>query len=216
MTSNQKFYTVWKGKRPGVYTKWDECKTQVEGFEGAKYKSFPSRAEAEKALTDGHELHIKSSFATKKNTPQKNLPPKTTGKGKPVLPSISVDAACSGNPGIMEYQGVDTASGERLFHQGPFKNGTNNIGEFLALVHALAYMQKHQLNLPIYTDSKTARAWVRDKKIKTTLAKNTANAPLFELVERALHWLQTHHYNTPILTWDTPNWGEIPADFGRK
>ena len=53
----------------------------------------------------------------------------------------AVDAACSGNPGPMEYQCIDLATGAQVFHFGPI-HGTNNIGEFLAIVHALALMEK--------------------------------------------------------------------------
>ena len=131
--------------------------------------------------------------------------------------SISVDAACSGNPGTMEYQGVDTLTKRRIFHQGPFKDGTNNIGEFLALVHGLGYLKKHGHDtVPIFTDSVTAMAWVRNKKAKTTLERTPNNAILFELVARAEQWLKTNTYNNPIIKWDTEKLGEIPADFGRK
>lgn len=130
--------------------------------------------------------------------------------------SLSVDAACSGNPGRMEYRGVDTGTGRVIFHVGPFEQATNNIGEFLALVHALALLKKQNLNLPVYSDSVTARAWVRNKKCKTTLERSPANRPVFELVERAEIWLQNNTCSNPVLIWDTKNWGEIPADFGRK
>ena len=129
---------------------------------------------------------------------------------------MSVDAACSGNPGIMEYRGVDTSNGNELFRQGPFKMGTNNIGEFLALVHGLALFHKKGLDLPIYTDSLTARKWVKDKAVKTKLPEIPETEPIFELIHRAIQWLKTHEYHNPILTWDTKSWGEIPADFGRK
>ena len=130
--------------------------------------------------------------------------------------SLSVDAACSGNPGRMEYRGVYTDSGEEIFHVGPFEQGTNNIGEFLALVHGLALLKKQNSPLPVYSDSVSAMAWVRNKKAKTTLIKNEVNQSLFELVERAEKWLKTNTYTTTILKWETQDWGEIPADFGRK
>ena len=44
----------------------------------------------------------------------------------------AVDAACSGNPGPMEYQCIDLQTGAQVFHYGPI-HGTNNIGEFLAI-----------------------------------------------------------------------------------
>lgn len=134
-----------------------------------------------------------------------------------IFPSWSVDAACSGNPGKMEYQGVVTDSKALLFHFGPVPGGTNNIGEFLALVHALAQLQKEgKTKLPIYTDSRTAMAWVRKKKANTKLKPTSKNAPLFQLIRRAEQWLKNTKYSNPILKWDTDRWGEIPADFGRK
>ena len=136
--------------------------------------------------------------------------------GKPNWKSISVDAACSGNPGILEYQGADTATGHRLFRVGPFPNGTVNLGEFLALVHGLAYLKKKESNLPIYSDSRTAMAWVRDKRIRTTLQRNKRNEQLFQLVDRGLVWIKNNTWTNPILKWETEAWGEIPADFGRK
>jgi ribonuclease HI len=130
--------------------------------------------------------------------------------------SLSVDASCLGNPGVMEYRGVYTATGEEVFRQGPFPEGTNNIGEFLALVHGLALLKKHGSPMPVYSDSVTARAWVRKKLCKTQLQRSESNRALFELVERAEFWLRQNAYSTPVLIWDTPRWGEIPADFGRK
>ncbi|KAA6303564.1 MAG: Ribonuclease H [Candidatus Ordinivivax streblomastigis] len=133
-----------------------------------------------------------------------------------ILNSLSVDAACSGNPGIMEYRGVFTATGEEIFHQGPFQQGTNNIGEFLALVHGLALLKKQNSTIPVYSDSVSAMAWVRNKKAKTTLEHCEANKILFELLARAENWLKTNTCLNPILKWETREWGEIPADFGRK
>jgi ribonuclease HI len=131
--------------------------------------------------------------------------------------SISVDAACSGNPGLMEYQGVDTKTKEKIFYQGPFLMGTNNIGEFLAIVHALAlYKQKGFHNRPIYSDSVTAMGWVKKKKANTKLEQNAKTAKLYELILRAENWLKQNSYSNPIIKWETEDWGEIPADFGRK
>ena len=130
--------------------------------------------------------------------------------------SIAVDAACSGNPGIMEYRGVDIFSGKEIFHQGPFGDGTNNIGEFLAIVHALAMFAKTGSNTAIYSDSRTAQAWVRDRVCRTKVAPTPANANLLAILKRAETWVQTHTWSNPIIKWQTEKWGEIPADFGRK
>lgn len=205
--AKKKFYVVWKGRKAGVYQTWAECKAQIEGYQEAKYKSFPTRAAAEAAYKQPFDMHIGQK---KPRTPPKS------GEGSPIWKSLSVDAACSGNPGVLEYQGVDTASGKCIFHKGPFPQGTVNIGEFLALVHGLAYLKKQNIDVPIYSDSRTAIAWVRRKAANTKLARSPKNAPLFELIERAEHWLKTNEYSTEILKWDTKHWGEIPADFGRK
>lgn len=211
MGKKRKFYVVWKGKRPGVYDTWNDCKKQVIGYEGAQYKAFLSLEEAQKAF-DG-------TFGDYRGI--KNIAPKLTAEqlkkiGKPNFNSIAVDAASSGNPGKMEYRGVDTQTKNQLFHQGPFELGTNNVGEFLALVHGLAFLKKHQSKRVLYSDSKIAINWVKKKQCKTKLKRSAKNETLFELIERALNWLQNNEYTTPIAKWETKAWGEIPADFGRK
>lgn len=206
MAKGNKYYVVWVGNKPGIYDNWQDCQKQIKGFPQAKYKSFKSLSEAKAAFTEGYQA-VKS--------PRLIQTPKDTGSIE--WKSIAVDAACSGNPGIMEYRGVDTKSGREIFHQGPFADGTNNIGEFLALVHALAYLKKKGLGkYPIYTDSRTALSWLKNKKIKTTLKRTSKNAVLFELMDRALLWLDKNKYENPIIKWETERWGEIPADFGRK
>lgn len=126
-----------------------------------------------------------------------------------------VDAACSGNPGPMEYQCIHLPSRRRVFHYGPIQ-GTNNIGEFLAIVHALALMKQQGMCVPIYSDSRTALTWVRNRKAKTTLQRTPQTAQALDLLARAEKWLRENPVNAPILKWDTEQWGEIPADFGRK
>jgi ribonuclease HI len=116
----------------------------------------------------------------------------------------------------MEYRGVDTKTKKVLFYKGPFKEATNNIGEFLALVHGLAFLKKHQSNRIIYSDSKIAIGWVIRKKCRTKLVKTSKNQEVFELIQRAELWLNTNTYSTKIVKWPTKQWGEIPADFGRK
>lgn len=127
----------------------------------------------------------------------------------------AVDAACSGNPGRMEYRGIDLATGAQVFHFGPI-HGTNNIGEFLAIVHALALMEREGIRKTIYSDSYNAILWVSKKKCKTTLARDEQTARLFDIIARAEFWLRTHNIQVPIVKWETSEWGEIPADFGRK
>ena len=128
----------------------------------------------------------------------------------------AVDAACSGNPGPMEYQCIDLATGAQVFHFGPI-HGTNNIGEFLAIVHALALMEKQGIkDKVIYSDSHTAILWVKKKQCKTKLEHNDETKPLFDIIRRAETWLRGHNIQVEIIKWETSRWGEIPADFGRK
>ncbi len=128
----------------------------------------------------------------------------------------AVDAACSGNPGAMEYQGIDLATGARVFHFGPVY-GTNNIGEFLAIVHALALMDKLGIkDKIIYSDSYNAILWVHKKVCKTKLEHNDRTVELYHVIRRAENWLRSHAVSVPIVQWETRKWGDIPADFGRK
>jgi ribonuclease HI len=205
VSKKQKYYVVWQGLEPGIYESWQACQAQIKGYPGAKYKAFDSKNEAETAFAENYTDVI----TTKKS---KGAAPNLEGV---IWDSIAVDAACSGNPGVMEYQGVDTRSGAQLFYQ-KFELGTNNIGEFLALVHALAMFQKTGEATPIYTDSRNAMKWIRDKRCKTTLPRNARTERLYQVIERAEKWLQTHTFPNKIMKWDTERWGEIPADFGRK
>lgn len=140
---------------------------------------------------------------------------KTIAK-QPLLPALAVDAACSGNPGLLEFRGVVADTGTEVFRRGPYEQGTNNIGEFLALVLGLAYLKKYNLPWTLYTDSVTALAWVREKRCKTKLEFNKANMELFQMIRKAEEWLQENTWTTPICKWETSLWGEIPADYGRK
>jgi ribonuclease HI len=202
-----KFYVVWKGRKTGVFNTWDKCAAQVNGFPGAEYKSFPSLPAAEAALRARYD-----DFKGKPSTSQNWL----FAPSRPILPSLSVDAACSGSPGPVEYRGVETETGRQIFRLGPYTDGTNNIGEFLALVHALVWLEENSQSMPIYSDSETALAWLRIKRCRTQRTQTARNAEIFTLIARAETWLAGHEIRVPLLKWDTNAWGEIPADFGRK
>ncbi len=212
--AKNRFYVVWSGRNPGIYSDWEVCKREIMGCKGAKYKGFPDRTSAEIAFREGPENYWGKDVA-----PIIDL---AADKERPVSPCIAVDAACSGNPGKMEYQGVfvdfatQPATRRDLFKSPVFPNATNNIGEFLALVHALALQKKNGWKYPIYSDSVNAQIWVRQKKCKTKLQPNAKNEQLFELVARAEKWLNENAIEVPIFKWKTEIWGEIPADYGRK
>lgn len=224
MAKKQKYYVVWQGRRPGIYTDWETCKAQVVGVQGAQYKSFDTMAEAESALRMPYSSVVASTAraAASAGTPSvlfvdengmTALRPGT--ENPPALDALAVDAACSGNPGVMEYQGVYIPTRTRVFHYKHPK-GTNNIGEFLALVHGLSYLKKHGLKQLIYTDSVNAMSWVRQRQCKSKLPVDAATADLWDYVHRAENWLKQNTFTTEIRKWDTDHWGEIPADFGRK
>lgn len=220
-----KYYVVWRGLEPGIYTTWAECEAQVRGVQAAAYKSFKTLAKAEAAFQSDPADYIQRS-TTKAVRTEKGAKTDLGKGGVVVMPSgevleiieheaLAVDAACSKNPGPMEYRGVYLKTGQEVFHFGPVE-GTNNIGEFLAIVHALAYLDKLGRKMTIYTDSVNALSWVRRKQCKTTLARTPKTEQLFQMIARAEAWLKAHRVNCPILKWNTKEWGEIPADFGRK
>lgn len=217
--SKKKYYVVWEGVTPGIYESWAQCQLQIKGYPAARYKSFKTREEAEAAFSgnasDFMDTRVLAKGQAPGGTTKKPAATPDQFKDEIVWDSISVDAACSGNPGVMEYQGVDTKSRYQFFHQ-KFELGTNNIGEFLAIVHALAMFKKEGKSTPIYTDSRNAMLWVKNKKCKTTLVQNAKTAIVHQLIGRAEKWLKTNTYSNKILKWNTERWGEIPADFGRK
>lgn len=251
-----RYYTVWTGHKPGVYSSWDECRAQVVGFKGARFKSFATREEAEQELMLGSpdersgEVQALAASrgrmtATHKSDsatgPKASAAPSAVAVSKPfarrraatkdavkakssiwMLPpgvekqAIAVDAACSGNPGQMEYRGVYLRDGRQLFHFGPVW-GTNNIGEFLAIVHALAVLkQKGIKHFTVYSDSRNAILWVRARICRTKLRREKRTEEVFSMISRAEAWLRDNDYDTTIIKWETARWGEIPADFGRK
>ena len=218
-----KFYVVWSGREPGIYLTWEECKAQVHGAEGARYKAFPSMEEArqayeagpppierKKASTDNESIKLDSDLKPVRDRSILNA------QCSIIEDAYAVDAACSGNPGMMEYRGVDVKSRIQLFHYGPIM-GTNNIGEFLAIVHAMALQKQLGTRYPIYSDSRNAQLWVKLKKCRTKLPLTDQTSKVHELIARAEKWLQTNDYSEfKLLKWHTDIWGEIPADFGRK
>ncbi|MBC8320943.1 MAG: ribonuclease H family protein [Bacteroidetes bacterium] len=206
--AKNKYYVVWRGITPGIYGTWEECKKQIMEYEGAQYKSFKDKEEAELAYS-------KSYFEITELKGKKNLHELSTNE-KPLLNSISVDAACKGNPGTLEFRGVFTDTGTELFSRGPYEMGTVNIGEFLAIVLALAWLKKNKLNYPVYTDSRTAMAWIRNKKVNTKLQRTDKNKEVFKALDDGVSWLKNNTFTVPILKWKTDFWGEIHADYGRK
>ncbi len=221
-----KYYVVWSGREPGIYTSWETCKKMVHGQEGASYKSFKTKEEAVRAWLEGERPVTKAKKAQQEKASEPSIATKSNGQSSMVngqrstvngqsSAAVCVDAACSGNPGKMEYRGIDLITKRELFHFGPVW-GTNNIGEFLAIVHALAMLKQQGRRDTIFSDSRNAIAWIKQKKCKTKLAENAKSAKVYDMIRRAELWLQENTWENPIMKWDTKEWGEIPADFGRK
>ncbi len=202
----KQYYVVWKGRKTGIFTSWAETSASVSGYAGAQYKAFGSLDAAQAVFKAGY-----VDYKSKPSAHQQWLFAST----KPSLPSISVDAACAGSPGPLEYRGVLTEDGRQIFHAGPYPDGTNNVGEFLAIVRAMDWLSKNKRHWPIYSDSENAIAWVKAKRVNTKLARTRSNTMLFELIDRAERSLETLKA-FKVLKWDTKAWGENPADFGRK
>ena len=231
MAKKPKYYVVWEGHTPGIYTEWEAAEAQVKGYPEAVFKAFSSREEAEIAFEEGPLEYVgqrttdngQQTTVNGQQSPDRLelLRKQAALKACQALPTavdaqaIAVDAACSGNPGQMEYRGVYLKTGEEIFHYGPVF-GTNNIGEFLAIVHGLALLAQRGYTIPIYSDSVNAMLWVKRKQCRTTLPLNDKTQALHEHIRRAETWLRTHSYSNDLRKWETEKWGEIPADFGRK
>jgi ribonuclease HI len=207
--SKSKYYVVWKGAKPGIYPTWQECSDQIRGFAGALYKAFSTKEDAEKAYRQNPYTHIGSNSKTA-------APKKKIAASGIISECLCVDAAWNTETKVMEYRGVYKPTGEEIFREGPFRDATNNIGEFLAIVHGLSLLYRKKNTMPVYSDSHTAIVWVRDKHAKTKLERTANNTRLFTLIDRAERWLLDHSYENKVLKWETSSWGEIPADFGRK
>jgi len=204
----KKIYVVRKWKKIWIFDSWDECKESVNGFSDAKYKWFSSKENAEIALSEWWEKYYEV-----KKTGEKDV---VKSEDIPFFAeSIAVDAACSGNPGEMEYRWIDLQTWKEVFHEN-FKIWTNNIGEFLAIVHWLNYLWDN--NRVIYSDSRIAISWVNQWKCKTQINSNeTADfSRTFEAIKGAEKWLKENWIKHKILKRNTEDWWEIPADFGRK
>lgn len=213
--AKQKFYVVWVGRKPGIYSSWTECQEQINKFDEAKFKSYETKAAAEEAYKAGW----KKSWGQGKtaSTGKSKSSGSNAALGEEIdYNSISVDVGTNGNPGPVEYKGVDTQTGEVIFAVGPIKRGTNNLGEFLAIVHGLAYLQKLGSNKTVYSDSVNAIKWVKQRAVSSTLERDDSTKEIWGLVDRAVNWLKTNRYENKVTKWQTKQWGEIKADYGRK
>lgn len=212
--AKQKFYVVWVGKKPGVYHSWAECQEQVSNHTDAKFKSYDTKSAAEEAYKEGWKKHW--GQGKKPQVSSRKSPSRIETSEEIDYNSISVDVGTHGNPGPVEYKAVDTQTGEVIFAYGPIRKGTNNLGEFLAIVHGLSYLQKIGSNKTVYSDSVNAIKWVKQRSVSSTLVRDESTKEIWDLVDRAVRWLQNNNYDNKVVKWQTREWGQIKADYGRK
>lgn len=221
-----KFYVVWVGHEPGIYRSWEDAQEQVNGYPGAQFKSYNDIDEATAAYRGDPKTQLDIMKSILSHNPgfgrrDKTLPPRDYTLVPEIrLDAIAVDGACAGNPGKMEYRAVRVIDGAEVFRVGnktPLK-GTNNIAEYLAMIHLAALLQRNgDSTTPIYTDSKNTLSWLRRGSSHTTLKRTPETAATLDILARADAWLAANGpIKNPILKWNTERWGEIPADFGRK
>jgi len=209
-----KFYVVFKGRKPGVYTKWEECQVNVSGYHGASFASFKSETEAHQAFATGDLHKWKEEAEALRAEKWSHAPPMRNGT------FLVVDAACSGYPGPVEFRGVLMPERAEAFKFGPYQSGSNNLGEFLAITTGFRWLRERCMSVPVYSDSKVAIGWVLGEgTCNTSMDREKIGPVLKREIDSAERWLRgpwAPTYKALLHKWDTAEWGEIPADFGRK
>ncbi|MBQ0720975.1 MAG: viroplasmin family protein [Gammaproteobacteria bacterium] len=157
-----KYYVVWEGRSTGIFTDWNTCKKQVDGFAGAKYKSFKTHKEAEAAFDGNPGYSRKKKENGKQKSPSKSTLPTLDGEQVYKVSAaikIFTDGACNPNPG-------KAGSGIAIYRNNIISDlwygiynpaGTNNTAELNALHQALM-MSKLELesgnSVAVFCDSK--------------------------------------------------------------
>jgi len=135
----QKFYVVWSGRQTGVFADWAAAQKAVDKFTGARFKSFPTRAEAEEAFARGDGAGIAPNSVGNANSSSRISPRRARHTAHQFDVSIYCDGACEPNPGhagcgIVVYRAGKLA---QLWFGLYNPMGTNNTAELNALYHAL-------------------------------------------------------------------------------
>lgn len=204
-----KHYVVRVGHKPWIYNNRTEAKSHIDGYSGAKYKSFPTLESAQQAYEHG--------FVGKKGQYTDNHLRMLMSEDFEV--SIATDAACPSNPWPIEYRGVCINNKKEIFSIWPLSGGSTNIAEYLGIIHGLAWMMDHSDYTILYSDSKIAINRVETNTFRTQIHETNENKELRDIIRRAQERLRnnpTRKQKIVLKKRPTKLWGQIPADFGRK
>lgn len=139
-----KFYAIKKGRKPGIYTTWDEAKKQVSGYSGAVYKGFTSRSQAEAFLNGGPKraTKIKATPATQITSPAEIT--FFTDGGSRNHGNVSGDHVHADDKAAWAYL-IELGDQQTVSDSGGEWGATNNRMEIMGLIKALEYLNDHQL-----------------------------------------------------------------------
>jgi ribonuclease HI len=192
----KKFYVIWVGREPGIYTDWPTAQKQVIKFAGAQYKSFPTKAEADAAFSGGSVSSVggsstgsKVSGASSKTSRGNNL------SAPPIKTDVVIycDGGCDPNPG-KAGSGVAVYQDDGLIQlwYGVYNpNGTNNTAELGALFYSLQLAQhatQQGLSAQILCDSMYSIQCIRDWAAgweKNGWKKKTGEIKNLEIIKQA-------------------------------
>ncbi|CAH9058473.1 Ribonuclease H [Pseudoalteromonas sp. CIP111854] len=156
----KKYYVIWTGRETGIFTTWDKCKSLVDGFAGAKYKSYSSLEEAQSAFSGKLSLTpLKAKQRAKTNKSNITSLCQKEIDAMPFDIKIYTDGACDPNPG-------KAGTGLAVYKQNELSElwyglyqaiGTNNTAELRGLAQALLLAKEYlasNFSVVIFCDSR--------------------------------------------------------------
>jgi ribonuclease HI len=200
--SKNNFYAVAIGKKPGIYTSWfgpDGAEIQVRGAEGARFKGFVTRKDAEAWLKNPG--GFRPAAGRSKNKAAE--PAEADTKGRIIIYS---DGGSINNPGPGGYGVVIIEDGRRLELSGGFRLTTNNRMELSGAIIGLSRFEK-PVKVLLRTDSQYVVKGIMEgwaKKWRKNGWMRTRNEPaencdlwkeLLELTEKhdvIFEWVKGH------------------------
>lgn len=225
--AKKKFYAVASGRQCGIFTDWSITEKQVKGFGGAKFKSFSSRADAEKWLDDPVYQKKPSSFDKKT---QKKVYPQA--ESTDIV--IYTDGSSLNNPGPGGYGVVILEAGREKELSGGYRLTTNNRMEMMAAIVALRRLETGTKPIKLYSDSSYLvnginKGWVKKWQLngwKKSDGKDVLNIDLWqELIKLTVksnvefRWVKGHAGNAfneqcDRLAVDSAKQNCLPVDSG--